>query len=105
MSGLRELCITNLWELRMRRLIFGISLSVVAVTGVGCASSRTPNVVIAPSYSYVQADIANGVSDTQQVVATAAPARLSSATHKLPPLPAAPGFDTYVMAPTNIPID
>ncbi len=101
MSGLRELCITSLWELRMRRLIFGISLVVVTVAGIGCASNRTPNVVIAPSYSYVQADLANGVSDTQQVATTTAPDRLSSAAAKLPPLPAAPGFDTYVLAPID----
>ena len=77
----------------------------VAAAGVGCGATRSPNVVIAPSYSYVKADLTTGVSDSGPVAVSTRTDRLSSASHKLPPLPAAPGFDTYVMVPTDSPID
>jgi len=66
---------------------------------IGCSSTREPNVVIAPTYSYVQADLANG-GDVQ--TAQAAQERpLVATAGKLPPLPEAPGFETYVLIPTD----
>ncbi len=76
----------------MRKCLYGVCLLGVALSLVGCSSARTPHVVIAPSYSYVQADQARGI---ELAVATDASSE-SRLAIKLPPMPAAPGFDTLV---------
>jgi hypothetical protein len=85
----------------MRRFVTGICLLVTALGLVGCGAARTPQTVIAPSYSYVQADIAAGVSDQALTVSSQTVTVLASVSNKLPPLPKAPGFDTLVMVPTD----
>jgi hypothetical protein len=81
----------------MRNVLCGVCLLGVAVGLAGCSSTRQPNVVIAPSYSYVQADLTKGMNYGQ--VANASPTRSLSA--KLPPTPAAPGFDTLVFVESD----
>ncbi len=76
----------------MRKCLCGAWLLGVAFGLAGCGSARTPHMVIAPSYSYVQADLAMGV-ETGRVVDASSETRMAS---KLPPMPAAPGFDTLV---------
>lgn len=78
----------------MRKLLCGAWLLGVAFSLIGCSSARSPQLVIAPSYSYVQVDLARGV-DSNAVVG---PARGLHVSVKLPPMPAAPGFDTLVFA-------
>lgn len=69
---------------------------------IGCGAARSPQVVIAPSYSYVQADLAADVTTDLAPTAVVSPeASLSSASSKLPPIPAAPGFETYVLVPVE----
>ena len=62
----------------------------VGLTMVGCASSRDPILVIAPSYSYVQDDLARANERVAPVDSSAA------SIAKLPPLPSAPLFDPLV---------
>ncbi len=69
----------------------------VAFSLAGCSSARAPHVVIAPSYSYVQADLARGAVNSQVAEVT----RGSRVAVKLPPMPAAPGFDTLVFVGDN----
>ncbi len=69
----------------------------VATGLAGCSSARNPHVVIAPSYSYVQADLALGV-EADTVADASSEDRLAA---KLPPMPAAPGFDTLVFVETD----
>lgn len=85
----------------MRRLIHGMCLLGVALAVIGCGAARNPHVVIAPVYSYVQADLAAGITEHNPVAVSQPTTSLSSVTHKLPPIPAAPGFDTYVMVPVE----
>ena len=99
MSGLQRLCIGSVLRKRMRRLVHGMCLLGVAIAVVGCGAARSPQVVIAPSYSYVQADLAAGVTDHNPGTVTQPTTSLSIASSKLPPIPAAPGFDTYVLVP------
>lgn len=73
-----------------------------AVIGmVGCGATRSPQVVISPSYSYVQADLAAGISTELNLVGAGQEAILTSVSSKLPPMPAAPGFDTLVLVPVD----
>ena len=83
----------------MRKFVCGAWLLGVAFGLAGCSSARAPHVVIAPSYSYVQADLARGVENNLTVDATRGP-HLSV---KLPPMPAAPGFDTIVFVGADAP--
>lgn len=76
----------------MRKLLCGLCLSVVAIGLIGCGATREPHVIIAPSYSYVQADLARGIDGTDTIETTATLPAIT----KLPPTPAAPGFDTLV---------
>lgn len=73
----------------------------VAVGMLGCGATRSPQVVIAPSYSYVQADLAAGVSAELDLVDAGSETVLTSVSSKLPPMPAAPGFDTLVLVPVE----
>ncbi len=81
----------------MRNLMCGLCLLGVATSLVGCGAARKPHVVIAPSYSYVQADLARGIDGTETAEATTALPAIT----KLPPTPAAPGFDTLVFVETD----
>ena len=86
----------------MRRFVHGLSLGMVALGLIGCGADRSPHLVIAPSYSYVQADLAAGVpADPNAVEVVTTEVSLTSAANKLPPIPAAPGFDTYVLVPAE----
>ncbi len=76
----------------MRKMLCGVCLLGVVIGLAGCSSARSPHVVIAPSYSYVQADLAMGV-ETAKVTGASTDQRVAV---KLPPMPAAPGFDTLV---------
>ena len=92
----------------MRKCVRGVSLIAVAFGLAGCAVERSPQVVIAPSYSYVQADLAAGVTpDTQShtVLTSLSRVDVPETLGKLPPLPEAPGFDTLVWVPTDRPMD
>ena len=85
----------------MRRSVQVIYMMGVALSLIGCGATRAPRTVIAPSYSYVKADTpAADVSVRQTTTDTHA---MASADNKLPPIPAAPGFDakTYVLVPTD----
>ena len=73
----------------------------VVIGMVGCGATRSPQVVIAPSYSYVQADLAAGISTELDTVEARHETVLTSVSSKLPPMPAAPGFDTLVLAPVE----
>jgi hypothetical protein len=81
----------------MRMMVRGALLLGVALSLTGCASARSPQQVIAPTYSYVQADLAMGV-DSGAVLTTVTRKPLA---RRLPPTPAAPGFDTLVFAGTD----
>ncbi len=85
----------------MRRYVHGMCLLGVAFGLIGCGAARSPQVVIAPSYSYVRADLAAGVTDQTPTADTRPETSLSIASSKLPPIPAAPGFDTYVLVPVE----
>lgn len=74
---------------------------VVAIGMVGCGATRSPQVVIAPSYSYVQADLAAGIKSDLDTLDSGQETVLTSVASKLPPMPAAPGFDTMVMVPVE----
>lgn len=78
----------------MRKLLCGAWLLGVAFGLIGCSSARSPHLVIAPSYSYVQADLARGV-ESSPIADASSDQRVAV---KLPPMPAAPGFDTLVFA-------
>ncbi len=77
----------------------------VVVGLAGCGATRVPQVVIAPSYSYVQADLAAGVSPELDPVDGGRETVLTRFSSKLPPMPAAPGFDTLVMVPVEARIE
>lgn len=85
----------------MRNVMHGLCLSGVALSLVACSTTREPHVVIAPSYSYVQADLAAGILPTEIADAS----RTQPTVAKLPPTPAAPGFDTLVFVGTDQPTD
>lgn len=67
----------------------------------GCGTARPPQFVIAPSYSYVQADRAMGAARSEATDVTAG--RIAIA--KLPPMPQAPGFASLVFGKVTEPID
>lgn len=73
----------------------------VVIGVAGCGATRSPQVVIAPSYSYVQADLAAGISSELDSAEAEQETVLTSVSIKLPPMPAAPGFDTLVFVPTD----
>ena len=73
----------------------------VVIGMVGCGATRSPQVVISPSYSYVQADLAAGISTELDLADAGHETVLTSVSGKLPPMPAAPGFDTLVLAPVE----
>lgn len=85
----------------MRDLARGVWLAGVVIGMVGCGATRSPQVVIAPSYSYVQSDLAAGTSTELDLVDAGQGTVLASVSNKLPPIPAAPGFDTLVMGPVD----
>ncbi len=87
----------------MRRNVQGLCLVIAALSLVGCGASRTPHTVIAPSYSYVQAD-PSAIERAANQTATAQSPSVALVDKKLPPIPAAPGFDvqTYVLVPTEL---
>lgn len=87
----------------MRNLWCGLSLFIVAFSLIGCSSAREPHVVIAPTYSYVQYDLAHGI-DTIKSADTPATASVRPAVAKLPPTPAAPGFTTLVFVDSDEPV-
>ncbi len=86
----------------MRNFWCGLSLLTVAFSLIGCASTREPHVVIAPTFSYVQYDLAHGV-DAIESADTPATASARPAVAKLPPTPAAPGFTTLVFVDSDEP--
>jgi len=73
----------------------------MAIGLAGCGTARAPHVVIAPSYSYVQADLAMGLETNP----TADASSVDRLTAKLPPMPAAPGFDTLVFVENDTPAE
>lgn len=92
----------------MRKWVYTTCLVGLALGLVGCGATRPPQVVIAPTYSYVQADLAAGISigdDAAVSTVPGTPAVLTSVSSKLPPMPAAPGFETLVYVPADLPVD
>ncbi len=85
----------------MRSLVSTAVLAGVALSLVGCGSARKPQLIILPSYSYVQTDLAMGVESD---VITGS-ARAQSSVAKLPPMPAAPGFESLVLNVAAVQID
>lgn len=85
----------------MRRYVQGILMTGVALGLIGCGATRAPQSVIAPTYSYLRAD-ASAVTGPATTLAEVKTQQVAVADPKLPPIPAAPGFDvgTYVLAPT-----
>ena len=67
-------------------ILFGLGLGLA-----GCGATREPNLVIAPSYSYVQDDLARDVKSTLLARDVDDPSLA-----KLPPLPSVPLFDPLV---------
>jgi hypothetical protein len=89
----------------MKYLVHGAWLLGVAIGLVGCGATRTPQTVIAPSYSYVQADLAAGINSDLDTADPGDATILTSVSSKLPPIPAAPGFETLVFVPTDARVD
>ncbi len=83
----------------MRHSVFGTGLMLIALNTVGCNATREPQTIIEPTYSYVRAG--HTLETTQASVSLRSVHVASSINRisKLPPLPPAPGFETYVLVP------
>jgi len=67
-------------------MLIGLGISLA-----GCVATREPILLIAPSYSYVQDDLARGV-DSSTLARHAGVSTIA----KLPPIPSVPLFDPLV---------
>jgi hypothetical protein len=74
-------------------VLFGLGMGLA-----GCSATREPNLVIAPSYSYVQDDRARGVQSATRTSHTDDPSFT-----RLPPLPSVPLFDPLVFRGSDQP--
>jgi len=84
----------------MRLCVRVAMLFAVGMSLAGCGTTREPLVVITPSYSYVQDDLARGVESYTPTRHIAA-----STISKLPPLPSVPLFDPLVYRSPDQPFE